>query len=542
MAGKNGPLLAERRAAPNQARFFPGYVCGQKGGIQMSEPRTPFADIQASLDKAQRDWINRILTLLNQSQQAAPVGRAILPGGIPAGPSDKPQDPKQQWDRVDPNQKKQQDDVQKAYEKIEAERQIDKQWSFEDALKEQNKNIPPVFQFPARKPKILGPNEHLGVEDKDYAKLPKALKEKMPYEAWMRVSGQRATLFTVFLRLCEYGAWDAVEVVTGIKEKLPGHGQVGSLKFSIYGTGGIAFEEKNAGAIAAILLGTKHFGKDNKLMSILHAGQDSYREWRAEEITPSGVLNDGIVDLGRKSPPPSSSMHVSMGPGKAFDAHIDKISPVNKPDDGQSVPNTDSLKHIRDEVFGPDYIPFVGKIPGVGPVIEKLKPRGVRPDVTMENTSVVPREPTRVKTAWLKFELEWDFPSGTSKKRKKVYNPHPPQLPAPPAHVSSKIADAKALSKRFPRTSENDINAEVLADIIARKILVAAGKGKTSIEVDFPNYINTVLNDAEQKAVHDAVVEIGKIVSEALGAEAGSVKSVTVQIPANGASDVRIKN
>src|SRR5689334_6574378 len=64
------------------------------------------------------------------------------------------------------------DDVQKAYDKIEAKKQAEEakrqaeeakkqaeaeaKWSFEDALKNKIANLPPVFQFPSRTPPTLG--------------------------------------------------------------------------------------------------------------------------------------------------------------------------------------------------------------------------------------------------------------------------------------------------------------------------------------------------------------------------------------------------
>ena len=62
-----------------------------------------------------------------------------------------------------------------------------------------------------------------------------------------------------------------------------------------------------------------------------------------------------------------------------------------------------------------------------------------------------------------------------------------------------------------------------------------------SISVDFPNYVNTKLSEAEQNVVHNAVLEIGKIVSSVLGSRAGTVTNVTVYLPANGALNVPMK-
>jgi hypothetical protein len=366
----------------------------------MSKPRTPFADVEASLDNAKRAWIKEMLAALSNSQsvtstsgatsaQAAPAPQPYLIGG-------------------------KQDAVEKAYEKIEAKKQAEEakkqaeeakkqaeaeaKWSFEDALKNKIENLPPVFQFPTRKPFTLGPDESLRVDDNAYEKLPKNLKSKMSGEVWKAIKGQRAKLFTIYMRLEEYGAWDAVGKVIGIKEQLPPHGKLGALEFGIYGTGGIAFEEKKVGGVAAILVGTGHFGQDNKIMALWHQGQKSYREWRKEQITPAGVLDESIHEWGQKNPPPPSSMHLSMGPGILFDAHIDRISPVVKPVDGQSVPGTDAGDHLGIEAIGPTL-------------------GGVTPSVTVKKEKDAPHGMNA--TFWINYRLEWDILSGTRVTRRR---------------------------------------------------------------------------------------------------------------------------
>ncbi len=505
-------------------------------------PRTPFASIQSSLDTAQRSWVNKILPLLSQGQQsggttgnsiARSTAAPMFHGGVPIGPVEKKPEPQ------DPTAIDLKKGAEKAFEKVEADKlaeeakkraeeakkqaEAEAKWTFEDALKNKIENIPPVFQFPNQKPPILGPDERLSVDDNGYDKLPKDLKEKMSLEVWQKIKGQRAKLFTIYMRLKEYGAWGAVEKVTGIKEKLPPHGKLGALEFGIYGTGGIAFEEKKTGGVAAILLSTGHFGQDNKIMALWHQSQKSYREWRQEQITPPGVLDESIHDWGQKNPPPPSSMHISVGPGTLFDAHIDRISPVSKPVDGQSVPNTDAGEHIGTEAIGPTIY-------------------GVTPSVT---TKKDPQGRFGVNaTVWINYRLEWDILSGdTSKKNnKKVRNRNAPQVEPLPEDLRKEVcAQARKLTVRFPKTSEGDIDPGILAEFIAGSILAAAKKGKSTIAVDFPNYMHTKLSDAEQKIVHDAVQEIGRIVSSALGPKAGKVNNVTVYLPAQKALNVPIK-
>lgn len=471
-------------------------------------------------------WVDKMLPLLDgtrqtdaahsgETVQAAPVSQPYLIGGN-------------------------QDDVKRAFDKIEKQRlaneakkqaedqkkqaEADSQWSFEDALKNKIKDLPPVFQFPAKKPPVLGPDEFLRTGDNDYEKLPKDLKSKMLPEVWEAIKGQRAKLFTIYMRLKEYGAWDVVSKVVGIKEKLPPHGKLGALEFGIYGTGGIAFEETKAGAVAAILVGTRHFGQDNKIMALWHQGQKSYREWRNDQITAGGVLDESIHEWGKKSPPPPSSLHLSMGPGTSFDAHIDRISPVAKPVDGQSVPGTDASEHLSNEAIGPTAY-------GVTPSVEVKKDKDGWHGMS--------------GTFWINYKLEWDITSGNAgenkNNKKKTKRQPPPVEPVPEDLRKSICARARKLSQRFPRTSEGDIDSGLLAEYMAGSVLAAAKNGKTTIGVPFPNYSDTVLSEAEQKVVHDAVLEIGKIVTSELGPKAGKVKNVTVYLPAQGAFDVRVK-
>jgi hypothetical protein len=504
----------------------------------MSKPRTPFAEVEASLDNTKRAWIKRMLAALGKSQPATsasgaafaqPVNAAgpLLRGGLPIGPYE---DMLEQQRRAGIDLKP---SAEKAVKNAEAKRQAneankqapkeDKPWSFEDAVKNKYDDLPPVFQFPTDKPPTLGPDESLSVRDNDYEKLPKDLKSKMSPEVWKTIKGQRAKLFTIYMRLREYGAWDAVSAVTGIKEQLPPHGKLGAVEFGIYGTGGVAFEEKKLGGVAAILVNTGHFGQDNKIMALWHTGQKSYREWRKEQITPAGVLDESIHEWGQKVPPPPSSMHISMGPGTLFDAHIDRISPVNKPIDGQSVPNTDAGEHLGTEAIGPT-------IYGVTPAVTVNKEKDASHGMNV--------------TAWINYRLEWDILSGdtSTTKKKKVRNPHPPQFEPLPEDLRTKItAQARKVSQKFPRTSDGDIDPGILAEFIAGSVLAAAKKRKTTITVNFPNYSDTQLSDAEQKVVHDNVQEIGKIVTSELGQKAAGVKNVTVYLPAQKALNVPLK-
>ena len=55
--------------------------------------------------------------------------------------------------------------------------------------------------------------------------------------------------------------------------------------------------------------GTIYYDDDGSVLGSMHKGQRSLREW-SDDMT---------------------SLHVSVGPGNNFDAHVDKVTPTNKP-------------------------------------------------------------------------------------------------------------------------------------------------------------------------------------------------------------------
>jgi hypothetical protein len=385
----------------------------------------------------------------------------------------------------------------------------------------------PAFQYPTTENVILEPGDELRAGAK-YAKLPKDLREKMTCEVWDEIGrqGQQASLTDIYLRLRKFGIWKEVKRVTGIQEKLPWHGKLGPFEFSVHGTGGIAFEANNATTLVQKFVGTGHFGQDDKLMSLMHPGQASVREYEdAMKVVPKGALDNSVHEWTARDPYPTSSMHVSVGPGNKFDAHIDRISPVSKPTGGQSNSKfPDAIEHIDYEVVGP----MTG---------------GVRlPRVTTDRVQVGPNQVKKVHNVWvINFAFEWDIFSGNTATNKPAPKPAPPIEPVPGDLQKEIFAQAGKIRQRFPKTSEGDIDVAELAVFIAGSILAAAKKGKTSIGVPFPNYSETQLTDAEQKVVQDAVRDIGKIVANVLGEKAGKVNNVTVYLPAQKAINVPIK-
>ena len=465
-----------------------------------------------------RAWLDKILPLLDSTPAgkttanptAAPTAAPMFVGGVPLGAfNTKPNQP-------DPATIDLRGGAEKATKKVEADRQAKE-------AKKKADDVPPAFQYPEKQRVMLKEGEELR-EDVEHSKLPDDLKRKMTNEVWRAIRPQQATLIAIYLRLREYNAWQFVKSVTGIKEQLPWHGQVGGLVFGPYGTGGVAFVADKPREMMKKLVDSKDFGKDNYIMNFFHRKQTSFRESRDDGKKLPGVRDDSIHEWSEKDPYPPTSLHISFGPGDAFDAHIDRVSPVMKPVEGHTVPDlTRGLRHQKEEVIGPTL-------------------GGVQVDVTREKHEVGPREEKKVWTGWIKFKIEWDFPGKNRRKANPIKNVRRQPLPSPPPDVRKVICDqARKLNPKFPKTSAGDIDAGMLADAIAGKVLEAAKQGNTSITVEFPNYMETKLTDAEQKTIEDIVVEIGKIVSTELGPEAKSVKTAKVILPANGALNVPVK-
>ena len=374
----------------------------------------------------------------------------------------------------------------------------------------------PALQFPKLEPPILDADVELR-ENADHAKLPKDLKSKMQADVWHNIRGQQSVLIAIYLRLKSYGIWDEVKVVKGKKEQLPWHGQLGPLVFGVHGTGGIAFEAHNPTSLMKKLVDTGHFGKDNVIMNFFHRKQTSYREWDMDQKIAPGVLENSIHEWNPKDPYPPSSLHISVGPGAEFDAHIDRVSPVMKPVEGHTVPDlTRGPRHWQEEVLGPSL-------------------GGVRPDVKVDKLPVGPREEKRVTTYTLNLELEWDFPGTNKHKERKVVNPHPPRPEPPPLEVHKKImARVKQSVLRFPKTAEgNELDTETIAEIMAGRVLEAAKKGRSSVAFDIFDYRNTPLTSAEQQTVLNVMQQISRIVSGELGELAANVRGVKVRIAAH---------
>jgi hypothetical protein len=124
-------------------------------------------------------------------------------------------------------------------------------------------------------------------------------------KTWFReLAGKRATLTSIYNRLCQFGLWDYVDTIRYVES-----GEKPFLDvFEVAGNAGnIGFTTTSdtAPALKGALLNTFRFCADSPLGGSQHKDQASFRE------------------VSR-----SDSLHVAVGPGINFDAHIDRISPA----------------------------------------------------------------------------------------------------------------------------------------------------------------------------------------------------------------------
>ena len=154
----------------------------------------------------------------------------------------------------------------------------------------------------------------------------------------------RFALTAIFNRLCSFGLWCHVSSILKIDD---GEAPViiADRVFNVPGsTPSVFFMSPSVGRLVDALMGTGRFCKAHGIGASQHPGQTTLREI-------SG----------------SDSLHVSIGPGNRFDAHIDKFSPVPE-STGSSLcsnnPTVAALTHIGRELV-PAIVREKTGIPGV---------------------------------------------------------------------------------------------------------------------------------------------------------------------------------
>jgi hypothetical protein len=321
--------------------------------------------------------------------------------------------------------------------------------------------------------------------DVEYDKLVDDIKSRISRELWdvlAKRKQQRWTLVETYSRLKKYGLWNHVIRVVGEKEKPERHVEFKGYAFAVAGnSGGIIYEAK--GGFLEKLTATPNIGVDGSIVGALHSGQTSLREWGD-----------------------STSLHISVGPGKLFDAHIDKVSPVSKPADGRTqIDPVEGPKHWSNEVL-PEKIRKKIKIPGVSP-------GGYDPEH---------------KDIAQYGKIEWR--PVDKKKKEDLGNEKRPGDYMVSGEAMKNILQALARTKHhFPisvGTIPDEVpTAEGVARIMAPAMMEAAKARKNTVVADVAYYLN-------KKEDHNAALammqEIGQIVRSKLLPQAEVVTRLTV--------------
>jgi hypothetical protein len=200
-------------------------------------------------------------------------------------------------------------------------------------------------------------------------------------------SERRSALTSIFGRLCSYGVWcqvrSVIKIAAGERPVL-----LADRVFNAPGlTPSVYFTSASGYALIAALMATGRFCMAYGVGASQHPGQTTLREI-------SG----------------SDSMHISVGPGDQFDAHIDKFSPVTEHPGGSfcsNAPSGSNLGHILREL-GPEWLRGKIGLPGgqgfpdfsPGSLVERSLPPAGRDEappplagVTLRGPSPKPRAP-----------------------------------------------------------------------------------------------------------------------------------------------------
>jgi hypothetical protein len=326
----------------------------------------------------------------------------------------------------------------------------------------------------------------------EYDKLPHELKTKMTQHFWGHLpQKQRRTLVETYLRLTAAKVWDQVARVVREKNPAEAPASVGGVDFEVDGnSGGIVYEAIDGGALAEALKDTGRFKEDGAVMGSMHPGQRSIREQRSSS---------------------GDSLHVSVGPGNLFDAHVDKCSPEDAA--GKWCHGTREL--------APEAIRDVTGVPGV--VIDG---------------QVVPGSPERDPEirGGIGIELR-----GPVDRKTRLPRSEPPEGEPLPADVMKRVltraAGARDVNFPVPKGLAPDEvpTPTYVAEEIAARIMAKARTGETRIQLDMVQYAHL---KSLQSVVLGSVRRIGaEVHSEMMAAHAedpstipdvSGVSSVTV--------------
>jgi hypothetical protein len=180
-------------------------------------------------------------------------------------------------------------------------------------------------------------------------------------ERWFRrlEPERRGALTAVYNRLCRFGLWEHVLAVVDVIAGEPPLEILGAA-FDVPGaTPSVRFTSRGADALFDSLMRNPRFCRATGAGASQHPGQATFREVSS-----------------------SDSLHVSIGPGDSFDAHIDRNSPVSQPGPVCSnAPTPEALRHIGRELIPPLVRGLHGPA-GVEVFPEQLAKPGVLPEDT----------------------------------------------------------------------------------------------------------------------------------------------------------------
>jgi hypothetical protein len=324
----------------------------------------------------------------------------------------------------------------------------------------------------------------------EYDKLPDDLKSKMNQVVWKNMDeNQRNTTVETYRRLKDYGLWDEVKSVDGGKEPATPNAKIGGKEFEVKGdTAAVNFTAKDGDSLQKKLIATRHFGKDGDIMGSQHSGQKSNREWTATD---------------------EKGLHVSIGKNNKFDVHIDKHSPVKEPVNGKTqVDLGRAKKHGVNEL-----------IPGK--INKKLGGKGIIIDGSIEENRKG-WHGAEVKVG-VKYEIH-----GPVKKKTQLPKTGPESANPASEKMMEKITDRVSRAHiHFPTpigmNPDEMPDPQAIATRMAAEMLDAARNGRTSIQMNVPEYLN---QHGDQAKALKYMEEIGKIVRSELVAADPKLNSV----------------
>jgi hypothetical protein len=202
-------------------------------------------------------------------------------------------------------------------------------------------------------------------------------------------------------------------------------------------------------------------------------------------------------------------MHVSIGKGNTFDVHIDRFSPVKQPVHGKTQVDVNRAKKHGQYELVPEKVRKYTKIPG-----------GTF-DVSVEEN----------RKGWHGGELKIGVKievHGPVKKKVELPKTGPDSANPVPAPMLQKINQRVEKAQIYfptPIGSNPDQvpSPQAIATRMAAEMMDAARNGRTSIQMNIPEYLN---QKGDQAKVMAAMKEIGDIVRSELVAANPNLDSV----------------